>query len=186
MWVVFGARAIARWCRLRMRVVRSARAAVGTGLGLGGKTEPGRGQVVVTKRKPDDAYPPARHVMPLKTPKNVLKEMCRIYRAGLNGKILPEDMTRFIYVLKEIRAAVENEVERTAEQAEVAEFNTTIVVHTAEHGAFLSPYGQLVDAQTADELWALERAGRLPPPGTSPPQLKVIDHQDDPEPPAAA
>jgi hypothetical protein len=36
--------------------------------------------------------------------------MCRIYRAGLSGKIRADEMTRFIYALKEIRACVEVEL----------------------------------------------------------------------------
>ena len=37
-------------------------------------------------------------------------EMSRLYRLGLNGKIRSDDMTRFVYVLREIRACLEAEV----------------------------------------------------------------------------
>ncbi len=35
--------------------------------------------------------------------------MARLYRLGLNGKIRSDEMTRFIYALKEIRACLEAE-----------------------------------------------------------------------------
>ena len=36
--------------------------------------------------------------------------MARLYRLGLNGKIRSDEMTRFIYALREIRAALEAEL----------------------------------------------------------------------------
>ncbi len=36
--------------------------------------------------------------------------MARLYRAALNGKIPSDEMTRFIYALKEIRACLEAEM----------------------------------------------------------------------------
>ena len=36
--------------------------------------------------------------------------MARLYRLGLNGKIKSDEMTRFVYVLKEIRACLEAEI----------------------------------------------------------------------------
>ena len=36
--------------------------------------------------------------------------MARLYRLGLNGKIRSDEMTRFIYALKEIRACIEAEM----------------------------------------------------------------------------
>ncbi|WP_458145585.1 hypothetical protein [Bradyrhizobium sp. UFLA05-109] len=36
-------------------------------------------------------------------------EMARLYRLGLNGRIPSDEMTRFIYALKEIRACLEVE-----------------------------------------------------------------------------
>ena len=37
-------------------------------------------------------------------------EMARLYRLALNGKIRSDEMTRFVYVLKEIRASLEAEL----------------------------------------------------------------------------
>ena len=37
-------------------------------------------------------------------------EMARLYRLGLNGRIRSDEMTRFIYALKEIRACLEAEM----------------------------------------------------------------------------
>ena len=36
--------------------------------------------------------------------------LARLYRLGLNGKIRSDEMTRFIYALKEIRACLEAEL----------------------------------------------------------------------------
>ena len=47
--------------------------------------------------------------MALDTLAGVRGEMARLYRAGLNGRIRSEEMTRFIYALKEIRACLEAE-----------------------------------------------------------------------------
>jgi hypothetical protein len=35
--------------------------------------------------------------------------MARLYRLGLNGRIASDEMTRYVYVLKEIRACLEAE-----------------------------------------------------------------------------
>jgi hypothetical protein len=40
----------------------------------------------------------------------VRREMARIYRLGLNGKLPSDEMTRFTYVLKELRACIEAEM----------------------------------------------------------------------------
>ena len=48
--------------------------------------------------------------MALDTLAGVRGEMARLYRLGLNGRIRSDEMTRFIYVLKEIRAALEAEI----------------------------------------------------------------------------
>ena len=36
--------------------------------------------------------------------------MARLYRLALNGRIASEEMTRLVYVLKEIRACIEAEI----------------------------------------------------------------------------
>ena len=40
----------------------------------------------------------------------VRSEMARLYRLALNGRIRSDEMTRFIYALKEIRACLESEI----------------------------------------------------------------------------
>ena len=37
-------------------------------------------------------------------------EMARLYRLGLNGRIRSDEMARFIYALREIRACLEAEI----------------------------------------------------------------------------
>ena len=48
--------------------------------------------------------------MALDTLAGVRGEMARLYRLGLNGRIRSDEMTRFIYALKEIRACLEGEL----------------------------------------------------------------------------
>ena len=47
--------------------------------------------------------------MALDTLAGVRAEMARLYRLALNGRIASDEMTRFIYALKEIRACLEAE-----------------------------------------------------------------------------
>jgi hypothetical protein len=47
--------------------------------------------------------------MALDTLAGVRGEMARLYRLALNGRIRSDEMTRFIYALKEIRACLEAE-----------------------------------------------------------------------------
>ena len=51
-----------------------------------------------------------RNAMALDTLAGVRGEMARLYRLGLNGRIRSDEMTRFIYALKEIRACLEAEI----------------------------------------------------------------------------
>src|SRR5436190_21952505 len=53
---------------------------------------------------------PPRNKMALDTLAGVRGEMARLYRLGLNGRIPSDEMTRFIYALKEIRACLEAEM----------------------------------------------------------------------------
>ena len=48
--------------------------------------------------------------MALDTLAGVRGEMARLYRLALNGRIRLDQMTRFIYALKEIRACLEAEL----------------------------------------------------------------------------
>ena len=51
-----------------------------------------------------------RNKMALDTLAGVRGEMARLYRLGLNGRIRSDEMTRFIYALREIRACLEAEL----------------------------------------------------------------------------
>jgi len=51
-----------------------------------------------------------RNAMALDTLAGVRGEMARLYRLALNGRIPSDEMTRFIYALKEIRACLEAEI----------------------------------------------------------------------------
>ena len=53
---------------------------------------------------------PPRNAIALDTLAGVRGEMARLYRLGLNGRIRSDEMTRFIYALKEIRACLEGEL----------------------------------------------------------------------------
>ena len=61
-------------------------------------------------QKPKAEVLSPRNKMALDTLVGVRAEMARIYRAGLNGKIPSDEMTRYIYALKEIRACLEAEM----------------------------------------------------------------------------
>ena len=50
-----------------------------------------------------------RNAVALDTLAGVRGEMARLYRLALNGKIRSDEMTRFVYALKEIRACLEAE-----------------------------------------------------------------------------
>ena len=51
-----------------------------------------------------------RSAIALDTLAGVRGEMARLYRLGLNSRIRSDEMTRFIYALKEIRACLEAEL----------------------------------------------------------------------------
>ena len=61
-------------------------------------------------QKPKAEVLSPRNAMALDTLAGVRGEMARLYRLGLNGKIRSDEMTRFIYALKEIRACIEAEM----------------------------------------------------------------------------
>jgi hypothetical protein len=48
--------------------------------------------------------------MALDTLAGVRAEMARLYRLALNGRIRSDELTRLVYVLKEIRACLEGEL----------------------------------------------------------------------------
>ena len=63
----------------------------------------------LTEKSKVEVLPP-RNAMALDTLAGVRGEMARLYRLGLNGRIRSDEMTRFIYALKEIRACIEAEM----------------------------------------------------------------------------
>ena len=63
----------------------------------------------LTKQPKAEVLPP-RNAMALDTLAGVRSEMARLYRLALNGRIRSDEMTRFIYALKEIRACLEAEM----------------------------------------------------------------------------
>ena len=61
-------------------------------------------------QKPKAEVLSPRNKMPLDTLVGVRGEMARLYRLALNGRIPSDEMTRFIYALKEIRACLDAEL----------------------------------------------------------------------------
>src|SRR4051794_391482 len=61
-------------------------------------------------QKPKAEVLSPRNAVALDTLAGVRGEMARLYRLGLNGRIRSDEMTRFIYALKEIRACLEAEI----------------------------------------------------------------------------
>ena len=53
---------------------------------------------------------PPRNAMALDTLAGVRGEMARLYRLALNGRIRSDELTRLVFVLKEIRACLEAEI----------------------------------------------------------------------------
>ena len=76
--------------------------------------------------KPKAEVLPPRNAMALDTLAGVRGEMARLYRLGLNGRIRSDEMTRFIYALKEIRACLEAEILTDVQQR--------LVVAVAKYG----------------------------------------------------
>jgi hypothetical protein len=60
-------------------------------------------------QKPKAEVLSPRNKMALDTLVGVRGEMARLYRLALNGRIPSDEMTRYIYALKEIRACLEAE-----------------------------------------------------------------------------
>jgi hypothetical protein len=63
----------------------------------------------LTEKSKAEVLPP-RNAMALDTLAGVRGEMARLYRLALNGRIPSDEMTRFIYALKEIRTCLEAEM----------------------------------------------------------------------------
>ncbi len=67
------------------------------------------GRMSLTQKSKAEVLSP-RNAMALDTLAGVRGEMARLYRFGLNGKIRSDEMTRVVYVLKEVRACLEAEI----------------------------------------------------------------------------
>ena len=61
-------------------------------------------------QKPKAEVLSPRNAMALDTLAGVRGEMARLYRLALNGRLQSDELTRFVYVLKEIRACLEAEL----------------------------------------------------------------------------
>ena len=67
------------------------------------------GRMSLSHQLKAEALPP-RNAVALDTLAGVRSEMARLYRLGLNGRIPSDELTRFVYVLREIRACIEAEL----------------------------------------------------------------------------
>ena len=74
-----------------------------------GPTPQWTGHIALSHQQKAEVLPP-RNAIALDTLAGVRGEMARLYRLALNGRIRSDEMTRFIYALKEIRACLEAEL----------------------------------------------------------------------------
>ena len=118
-----------------------------------------------------EVLPPARHVMPLRKPSDVTMEQKRIYRAALNGKIGTDELTRYTYALKEIRAGLEADAPPQIDQTTRGPCVEAVIINGVPHGTFLPQ----------EEIDRLNSQFIEPPPAhiAGPPMLKVFDNVDD-------
>ena len=70
--------------------------------------QPARG-IPLSQRQKIEVLLPPQHTASLNTLRGVRREMCRVYRGVANGRVSSDEATRRIYILKEIRAALEAE-----------------------------------------------------------------------------
>ena len=101
-----------------------------------------RSHAIVAPTKSRGATPSAI-AMALDTLAGVRGEMARLYRLGLNGQIRSDEMTRFIYVLREIRACLEAEI-LTDVQQRLALLSRDMDNHNG-HRVLISRLSQAVD-----------------------------------------
>ncbi|MCC6948838.1 MAG: hypothetical protein IT539_13805 [Bradyrhizobiaceae bacterium] len=78
--------------------------------------------------KKENLYP--SHPVALDTLANVRTEMARLYRLGLKRDISPDAMTKFVYVLREIRGCIEAKLLEDV-QGKLAELSAKV---EARHG----------------------------------------------------
>jgi hypothetical protein len=67
------------------------------------------GRISLTQKPKAEVLPP-RNAMALDTLAGVRGEMARLYRLALNGRIQSDEMTKFVYVLRELRGCIEAEM----------------------------------------------------------------------------
>ncbi len=79
------------------------------------------------------------HRLPLESVTDVRREMCRLYRGGLNGRVSPAVMTRFTYTLEKIRSCLEAEAAIAAANAagSTPEQPTTFAIIPVPHDYFV-------------------------------------------------
>ena len=66
--------------------------------------------IPLSQRQKLEVLLPPQHTASLNTLRGVRREMCRVYRGVANGRVSSDEATRRIYILKEIRAALEAEI----------------------------------------------------------------------------
>ena len=66
----------------------------------------------LSQKRKVEVVPPltSRNAMQLNTLASVRAEMSRLYRLALNGRIPPDDLTKLVFTLKEIRCCLESEI----------------------------------------------------------------------------
>jgi hypothetical protein len=131
-------------------------------------------------------YQRVRHIRPLRTTGDVLMELTRLYRLGHNGRIALDEMARYAYVLKEIRAAIEAQQERTTiEHQPVAE--VLVRVFPVASGSYLTA-AEIADGRPAACAEVIELAtvrADMVEPAREPATLDLVPERD-PDPSPAA
>jgi len=120
-----------------------------------------------------------KHTRALNSPRAIRQEMCRVYRAAINGHVTPGEGTRLIFMLREINAALAAE----PQSLPMGSYVHTVNVVGIPSGVFL-PKDEIEESLSQFDPAPLEDF----PPSRSMPMLKVITDDSDPEsePPKAA
>jgi hypothetical protein len=119
------------------------------------------------------------YAMPLDTIGNVRRELGRLYRASLSGKLESAEAARLAFILKEVRASLECERELHLDAPQFAPVNFTILSvppgtqFDADNKTFVWPDGTPCAAPEFTPYEATPDWTALPPP--SPDQSPVLD-----------